>query len=240
MKAYYLYSEKLEDYRNKIKDRLEYYKDGVLKFVKANDLKPAPRLRVENVELDTTKEKPSDTDFENIKRFYLAFRNLSDSQATDERLWAGLCHHSQFWEYLKYRWSSESEQEIQRRYFFFDGIRSIIMNGLARLWWYGRLTYNPNSENPFELTEYICGNLTEKGFRSLTHNFSNNEEILRVYLTTLMNFEKKHKLTTQEHEKVKKRLDLWGGIILLDSLSEDELESKITNYLNILIKQRKE
>ena len=41
-------------------------------------------------------------------------------------------------------------------------------------------------------------------------------------------------------ESIKKRMDLWGGKLSLDSLSDGELENKIQTYLKILIKQRQD
>ncbi len=53
--------------------------------------------------LDMTADKPFLTEAENVKRIYGNLRFLSDSQASDERLWAGLCL-GPFWDYVKYRW----------------------------------------------------------------------------------------------------------------------------------------
>ena len=53
--------------------------------------------------LDMTADKPFLTEAENVKRVYGNLRFLSDSQASDERLWAGLCL-GPFWNYVKYRW----------------------------------------------------------------------------------------------------------------------------------------
>lgn len=41
--------------------------------------------------LDMSADKPFLTEAENVKRIYGNLRFLSDSQASDERLWAGLC-----------------------------------------------------------------------------------------------------------------------------------------------------
>jgi hypothetical protein len=234
MKVYYLNSESLDRLRSKVADNISQYKDGKLKFVQANDLISAPRLKIEDFEFHMPEGKPSETDYENIKRFYLALKDIKDSQAAEERLWAGLCHYSPFWDYLKYRWGCETEKEVLTRYFFDDASRSIIMNGLARLWWYGRMTYDEKAKDPFELTRYICeGNLTLKGLLPMTFAFSNNKRILKTYLRALMSFEKDHKMTLnqEQHEKIRRRMALWGGKVLLDSFSDEELTKKIKDYL---------
>jgi hypothetical protein len=241
MKIYYLFSDKLDSFREKIEENLEYYKNGQLKFVKANDLVAAPKIFVENLKFDMSKSKPNETDYENIKRFYLAFKHLSNSQATEERLWAGLCHSNFFWDYLKYRWDCKDQTEVLARYFFSskDGRRPIFYNGLARLWWYGRMTYDENAKDPFELTKYICENLTTKGYLTMTFAFSHNRNICKTYLRAMMNFEKENKLTVDEYLKSRRYIDLFGGKILLDSISDEELTKKINDYLNKLIKNRK-
>ena len=237
--VYYFFSDKLVEFRENIGKNIEDYKKGKLIFVKENDLIKDPKLKISNFQFDMSdKSKPNNTDYENIKRFYLAFKNLEDSQATEERLWAGLCHHSNFEDYLKYRWNCQKETEVIARYFFGPD-RPLTTNGLARLWWYGRMTYDENSDDPFELTRYICeDNLTLKGLTLLIYNFTNNRRIYRTYLRTLMNFEKKHKLTTDEHWQIRQKFNLLGGKILLDSLSDEELTKKINEYLNNIIKKK--
>lgn len=49
--------------------------------------------------LDMSEEKPFMTEAENVKRVYGNLCFLSDSQASDERLWAGLCL-GPFWKYV--------------------------------------------------------------------------------------------------------------------------------------------
>ena len=169
--------EQLKQFRENIRENIEKYRLGKLDFINENEFRKYEREKINDFDFDISKEKPSDSDLNNIKLVYTSFKFLRDDQATDERVWAGLCHTKFAQKYLKYRWDCQTEDEIKRRYFFKDGNRSIIMNGIARLWWYGRLTYNENSENPFELTEYICQNLTLKGTLPLTLNFSNKNQL---------------------------------------------------------------
>lgn len=239
MKVYYLNSNSLENFREKVEENIEHYKKGKLKFVTATDLIRDPNIQFDDFEFTMDQEKPNESDFDNIKKFYLALKNLTDSQATEERLWAGLCHYSPFWEYLKYRWNCQTTEGVNRYYFFGDGIRSIFVNGLARLWWYGRITYDENSKDPFELTKYICENITIKGYLPITNAFSNNRIVYRIFLKTLMNFEKKHKLSQEEHESVRKKMGFWGGKFLLDFFNEKELAIMIEDYLKTLILNRK-
>lgn len=239
MNIYYFGNKTLEEYKDNIDKNLKKYKEGQLNFVKASDFLKDPKIKLNPIELDLSSKDPSDSDFENIKRFYLAFKNLKDNQATEEKLWAGLCHYEPFWKYMKYRWNCETEENVLERYFFNQASRSIFFNGLARLWWYGRMTYDEKSKDPFELTKYICEqNLTLKGLLPMTLAFSHNREIYKVFIRSLMNFERKNKLTGKEHELVRKYMNLLGGKILLDSLTPEELEKKILEYLKSLVKKR--
>jgi len=101
--------------------------------------------------LDMTADKPFLTEAENAKRVYGNLHFLSDSQASDERLWAGLCL-GPFWNYVKYRWEIDKKctvANVQQHFLFgFGARRSLTRNALSRLWWIGRLTYdNGNSLN---------------------------------------------------------------------------------------------
>jgi hypothetical protein len=237
MKVYFFKPDRLEEYRKKVLENLRNYEDGDLNFVNASDLALSSSLNIEEFEFDMSYEKPSDSDFENIKRFYLAFKQLKDNQADEEILWAGLCHITPFKEYVKYRWDCKDENIILKRYFF-GSDRPKFNNALARLWWYGRMTYEENSKNPFELTEYICENLTTKGYLTITFAFSNNERLCRVYFMTMMDFEKKNKLTVKEYEKVRRYINLLGGKILIDSLDDKYFSEIIKKYLNKLVQNR--
>jgi len=240
MKVYFFKPEKLEEYRKNITENLRGYEKGNLDFVKAQDLALSSKLNIEDFEFDMSYEKSSDSDFENIKKFYLAFKQLKNNQADEEILWAGLCHISPFKEYIKYRWDCENEQSVLQRYFFGEGGRSKFYNALARLWWYGKITYEESSKKPFELTEYICENLTTKGLLTITFAFSNNEKLCKTYLRTMMEFERKNKLTTNEYLKVRRYINLLGGKILLDSLEEKDFSEIINNYLNKIVENRKD
>ncbi|MCM1579325.1 MAG: DUF6339 family protein, partial [Ruminococcus sp.] len=84
------------------------------------------------------------TDVDNIITLYSAMRTLTDTQASDERLWAGMCH-SDFWGYMQQRWHVDDyrtlkETNVKARYFFsYDKRKSLITNSLSKLWWIGRL-----------------------------------------------------------------------------------------------------
>ena len=131
-------------------------------------------------------------DLENTKILYTALKHLSPVQASDERLWAYLTHVS-FWDYMASRWpagqyegKARFAEVIQERYFFMsDRPRSLVRNGIARLWWYGYTTYDANREDPFELTAVLLKNL-DVAQSILERAFSRNLKVVHAVLSTLL------------------------------------------------------
>ena len=122
----------------------------------------------------------SENDVDAAVALYSALQGLSDADAADERLWAGLCHKD-FYSYLNKRWGKTKEPKfIQSRFFFGQGIhRSEFTNSFAKLWWVGRLTYDQNNKDPFEYTKYLKNGLIGTGRVTLFSNsFCASHEIL--------------------------------------------------------------
>ena len=82
-----------------------------------------------------------EVDFENCKILYNNLRSLSESQCSDERLWAGLCNGT-FYDYMRKRYQYPTKQlkkketdasAVISRFFFSGGTRSgFFRNGLAK------------------------------------------------------------------------------------------------------------
>ncbi len=229
MNLYFLKQELVDQMKEDIKENIDKYQELKSDWISEESFGKYEK-NFPDFKLDMSKKKPHETDLNNIKILYSKLKELKDSQAADERVWAGLCH-KEFWGYMKYRWPSIEEKNIKQHYFFGDN-HPTFLNGLSRLWWTGRLTYDENAENPFELTEYICKDLNGRGGALFAVNISNNKKIVRTFLRTLMEFEKKKELSRQEFLKVKEIMVLWGGKMILDSLSPKELSQKINDYLN--------
>lgn len=92
-------------------------------------------LEIDEIVLDTETEKGKETktDIENIIRVYNHLKDLTDSQASDERIWVA-CTLDSHLEYMKYRWNVNNEEEFLNRYFFnYSAQRSLFRNGMSRL-----------------------------------------------------------------------------------------------------------
>lgn len=195
-------------------------------FIEAN-------IEIKDFTLDMSHEKPWHTDLENIKRVYNSMITMSESQASDERIWVAYCF-GDFFDYMQYRWPALSEKEMVNRYFFsYSSQRSLIRNGIARLWWIGKATYDSKRSNPYELTSFIC---REQDFieNILGRNFSNNPMIVKAVISGLIDAEKAGRvIDRQTVREVSKYINLLGGTYIIDCLSYDDLYKKVSTKLRI-------
>ena len=60
-------------------------------------------IEIEEFSFDMSQDKPVSTDVENIRRVYNHMKGLSESQASDERIWVAFTL-SQGLDYMRYRW----------------------------------------------------------------------------------------------------------------------------------------
>lgn len=185
---------------------------------------------IDNFALDTSADKPFLTEAENAQRVYDKLRFLSDSQASDERLWAGLCL-GPFWKYTKYRWEIDKKctiSNVQQHYFFgFGARRSLTRNAAARLWWIGRLTYDDKRSDPWELTKFVCES-SDYIMHILERNTSNNPAVIRPFLSAIINARNDGlQIDTNIVGSLAKYLNLLGGIYILDCLPETKIYDKI-------------
>lgn len=183
----------------------------------------------------------SKQDVENIIRMYSSMKNLSDTQATDERLWAGLSH-GDFWEYIQRRWNSASKKDtpvgIKSRYFLnlqYSIKRALAVNALSRMWWAGRLTYDPKRKDPFELTRYF-----EKGYATMnlvffSSNYTSSTSVSRGLLSAMIELENEGysagKSPKDALVQATRYLNIFGGTHILDYYSEEEIKDKVLNYM---------
>lgn len=188
-------------------------------------------IEIEEFSFDMSQDKPVSTDVENIKRVYNHMKGLSESQASDERIWVAFTL-SQGLDYMRYRWMPENENDKFDRFFFKNAKtgyskRPLFRNGVARLWWIGYHTYDARRTNPYELTEFVCrdqdyiNNLLDIGFAS-------NATITKAVIGALFDAEKSGVTINRELVRnIRQYVNLLGGIYILDVLTYDEIYSKI-------------
>lgn len=180
--------------------------------------------------LDMSADKPFFTEATNAQKVYERLKFLSDSQASDERLWSGLCL-GPFWKYVQYRWDickKPTPTNILQHYFFGYGARrSLTRNAIARLWWIGRLTYDESRSDPYELTKLVCEN-SDYIMHILERNTSNNPMIIRSFLGAILDARNEGlSINTDTVGELAKYLNLLGGIYILDCLPAERIHDKI-------------
>ena len=185
---------------------------------------------IPDFELVMDGENPFATEAKNVEIVYSNLQFLTDSQASDERLWAGL-GLSYFWKYIKYRWGIDGRSSVDtlRNHFFFGmGPRvSLTRQGVARLWWIGRLTYDGQRSDPFELTKLVC---EQASFIPdiLERNTSNNPRIVHAFLDALLALQVEGiTITAELVRELSKYLNVLGGTYLLDCLSPEKIMLKV-------------
>ena len=138
-------------------------------------------------------------DFDNCKIIYENLKMLSESQASDERLWAGLCNGI-FYDYMRKRWdynnmelrSPEKDyKEVLSRFFFSGGQRAgLYRNTLAKSWWVGHATYSKRTENHFEMLDILGASDISSRVSDIfySNNFASNPTILHGILRAIKYF----------------------------------------------------
>lgn len=186
---------------------------------------------IPDFELVMDGDNPFATEAKNVEIVYSNLQFLTDSQASDERLWAGL-GLSYFWKYIKYRWAIDGRSSVDtlRNHFFFGmGPRvSLTRQGVARLWWIGRLTYDGQRSDSFELTKLVC---EQASFIPdiLERNTSNNPRIVHAFLDALLALRVEGiTITAELVRELSKYLNVLGGTYLLDCLSPEKIMLKVT------------
>jgi hypothetical protein len=178
-------------------------------------------------------------DLENTKRLHGAMRSLRISQATDERLWAHLSHVD-YWAYMRARWPAESyigatrtpsdsAANLRERYFFMSNRdRALVRNGIARLWWYGHVSYDETRNDPYELTEVLLEKL-DIAQSLLERSFSRNPAVCRAVLSVLKAEQERGKDFSERtrFRALMQHLNMLGGVTVLDALSEGDLQAEL-------------
>lgn len=256
MNIRFIKQEALDNLKVNISYNIEHYTDEnnkwVYDFFQGDDPFLDFKYTVKDFELDMSEDVPQRTDLNNIKVIYENLNFLTESQASDERFWTGLTH-DKFWNYMKYRWgdnilnNSKTKEkkvdQIKQSYFYGYGTRrSAAWNGIAKLWWTGRLTYDSTLDNPYEITEYVANDLDTTILYLMSSRFTKNKDIRLGMFKAILEFERKGiKIARTRLNELMKYINILGGSYLLDYFSENEIKKKCINYLEkITYKKDKE
>lgn len=231
----------LEHYHEPTNDWIYEFFDGENPFLEY-------KFQIDDFQFDTElneEHTQSMQDVENVIRLYSAMKDLTDTQATDERLWAGLAH-GDFWAYMMRRWNGKKESGnastlVQSRYFSRTsdgGRRALFTNSLARLWWIGKLTYDSSRKDPFELTRYMKDDFSTKSLVVFSSNYTSNEVVTYGLIGALQLLEKEGfnygKKNRDVYYQATRYLNILGGTHILDYYTEEEIKEKVLSYMHSL------
>lgn len=199
---------------------------------------------IPDFQLEMSSDHPFFTEAKNAEIVYENLKFLSDSQATDERLWVAMCLRD-FWRYTQYRWDITNgkctESAIVQHFFFPYNIRrSLTRNAMSRLWWIGRLSYDKNHpEDPYRLTRFLCEH-SDNIMNTLERNTSNNSMIIRAFLSACLDARDKEglRMDTNIFAELAKYLNLLGGTYILDCLPEETIYQKIMTKARLITERK--
>jgi len=192
---------------------------------------------------------PSENDLkdnENAVRLHKALPNLTPLQARDPRLWTRLTH-VELWNYMRMRWPVEkhttnverAKRFVANRYFVTQSqSRAILRNGAARLWWTARLSYDETRDNPYELTMVLLSSLDitqqilERGLGRAPVVVMGFLEFLNRHRDLLLTGGETNRAIIR---RLAKLLNFYGGVCILDSLSQGRILDLLERELTVLI-----
>ncbi len=235
-------SANLANYRKPTNEWIHEYFQDEDPFMEAN-------FECEDFQLYTSDggDELAQVEIQNVRTLYSALINLTDTQATDERLWAGLCH-SDLWDYMHKRWKMQEATDaalkaVPSRYFFSSGRkRSLFVNTPSKLWWVGRMVYDSQRSDPFELLNYFRDSFSVKVLPLFSNNYMSNRVLAAGLIEALMYLES----IGYELKEMKKAwtivnrgtlmtaaafLNVYGGTHILDYYSKEEIRDKVIAYM---------
>lgn len=247
MNINYISDSSLDDIKSNIKNNVPYYSSNDpwldVYFGSSVQWSFPSKIRIEDIDLHMPISSSVHFDLENTKKLYSALKDLTLVQACDERMWAYLTHQT-FWNYMRKRWPVESylskdkpEDAIRERYLFMTNKgRALVRNGIARLWWYGYVSFDEDRKDPFELTAVLLSKL-DIAQSLLERVFSGNRDITRAVLSVLYNKDKLEGITVSRNvfRSLMMYINQLGGVTILDALDRTELEKLIEAKLNSLL-----
>lgn len=197
--------------------------------------KPLIDTRLDCNQITLKISNSSDDDFENVKKMYSSLKNvLSDSKAYDERVWAGFAMKDHFWKYINTRWKKGGWKASTIKDRFFYGQHPQTRNALARLYWIGKMTYDPQNQNdPWHYTQFIC---TNQRFIEdiLGRNMSDNLNLTKACIDACEHYSSENDgalPNSSQMRELQKYMSILGATYVLDSMDHEILTEKLYNKL---------
>ena len=246
-KLRYYTTEVVDDLRTRIAERLDWYyaPQGRPPLVASvgglrESTLAAPALAERLV---TDAGRPSSTDVENALTVYESLLGLTSHQASIERMWVYLCH-CDCPQYVTARWlgrrpdkDEDAVREV-RNHFFAVGNRALIRdNAVSRLWWLGKIAHDIDQGNPREFLTILLHRQDVRSALIERPSVSTNRRVLRrIYEVMRENWSDGGELFAREtFRSWMIALNRRGGVVLLDALSEENLDRLLRDEARIAI-----
>lgn len=234
--ALVFFKANIENYKSKyIKDDNSWIYEEYKKATGEDDPFEEFKYNVNDFKLKILPDDQGQEDCDNVRILHSSLKNLTPTEAADERFWVGLSHNECF-KYVQLRAKltdkNLTSSKIKRHFYFGTGKRrSLITNSLARLWWVGHLIYDESKSDPYEGIEVLKSDFTGNVLTFFSSNYTNNPKITRAILKSFDGIEKRGiKISREQFREILRYVNILGGIILLDYLTEEELIERITNH----------
>lgn len=251
-KVRYFTADAVDELRGGIVERLDWYyepsADDVQTWVK-------PRDAIRDADIDvaevgdrlTIGEQPHRDDAANAIAVYEALRELTPHQAAEERLWTYLTH-MQGAGYVAARWLSDRPEDDEKaaqkvhNHFFARGNRALIRdNGVSRLWWLGFIAHETDPEAPDRFLEILLHRQDVRSALLERPAVSTNPKVLRrIYDVMLEHWGNGGELFQRDpFRQWMVNLNRRGGVVLLDALSDKQLDLLIRREAEEALKSLK-
>ncbi len=230
----------VDDYFDRVEQNLDWYYDPSGQPPEPKEKWTTRSAPVEARDLAAllkpcaTRTKASKTDGANARLVHDALRELSPHQATDERLWAYLCHNDCS-EYVAWRWlgrrpdGTEAAARKVRNHFFArrNGSRSLVRdNGVARLWWLGYIAHEVDPDAPKRFLEILLHRQDVRSALIERPAVSMNREVLKAIYRVMLDHwqgEARNLFRRETFRAWMVNVNRRGGVVLLDALRSTDL-----------------
>lgn len=244
MKLVYIREGCLNDLKHNFNKNVLHYKEvdpWLDAYFKGHSWHLVSSVEIDSVDLIC--DSSSTHDLENSKRIYTALKHLSPAQASDERLWVALTH-STFWRYMRVRWPidkrlSSADQLNDKggtlsRYFV-KGSKGLVRNGIARLWWFGYISYDEDRDDPFELTAVMLKQ-QDLAHDIVERNYSRSSTVSKGILAVLKELEIKGTpfYGRKNVRPLLEYINSIGGVTILDSLALSDVKQMVESKIKLL------
>ena len=184
-------------------------------------------------------DEPSATDFDNAVILYEALeKDVAPFVAASGAFWNAMIHANL--EYMRYRWPLEDPDRepldiLAERYLmnWVPSRRERERNGLSRLWWIVYLTVDddPGLPDRYALTREVMS--LQDTMTNILDREQFNPQLTRCFAKVLYKeHEAGRKLNRPEIRALMKHVFALDRVILLYSLTEEQIIEKLTDYLN--------